>query len=119
MTRDVLDALSLLAFWVLLFLGSGSVLARVAYYRAHGYRRPRLLTRDAIMLGGFSLSFGLVLFARVASGQGGISTEQFRASIPWGLLTSVPAVVAVAAFTYYELFVIERGSPTTPTRDHG
>ena len=119
-SRDLVDALSLLAFWVLLFVGAGSVLARVAYYRSHGYRRPRLLTRDAIMLTGFALSFGLILAARVGVQQGWVTAQALRDSFAWGLATSLPAIVAVATFCWYELRVIERVDPATSlTQDHG
>ena len=117
MTREVIDAAAFLAFWVLLVIGAMSVTARVAYYRTHGYRQPRLLTRDAIMLVGFSLSFGFVLFARVAVANGA-DTSWFRESVVWGLLTAGPAIVAVATFAYFELFVIERGAPERERRTH-
>ena len=117
MTRDVIDTVSFFAFWLLLFVGAISVVARVVYYRSHGYRQPRLLTRDAVMLVGFSLSFGAVLFARVATNQG-VDPSIFRESVAWGLLTALPAIVAVATFAYYELFVIERGAPSVEHRSH-
>ena len=62
---DVVNNAAFVAFWVLLFVGTTSTLGRYAYYRAHGFRRPRLLIRDAFMVGGFAISFGLILFRRV------------------------------------------------------
>lgn len=110
---DVIHNLAFGVFWLLLFTGAVSTIGRVVYYRRHGFERPRLLVRDSIMILGFSLSFGLVLFSRAA----GLSTYliQFPA---WAVLTDVPAIVAVLAYVYFELFVIERPrSPRGPGSD--
>lgn len=115
-TRDVIDAASLLAFWVMLFVGAVSVIARLVFYRVHRYRQPRLLIRDAILLGGFSISFGLVLLGRVAVSNGWVTPEELRDSVPWGLATVIPAILSVGAFAYFELFVIERGAPRVEHR---
>ena len=117
MTRELIDAASFFAFWGGLVIGAMSVTARLIYYRTHGYRQPRLLTRDAVMLIGFSLSFGFVLFARVAVANGA-DPAWFRESVLWGLLTALPAIIAVATFAYFELFVIERGAPSVEHRTH-
>lgn len=106
----LVSAAEVLAFWVLLFVGAGTTLARVAYYRANGYRRPKLLTRDMIFMGGFALSFGLVLAVRGLRSLG-IDTSGLGQQLWWNLLTGVPALVAVGVYVYYELFRIERGDP--------
>ena len=95
------------AFCVLLLVGATSTLSRVAYYRMNGYRRPRLLGRDAILVGGFSLSFGLLLGASIARALG-YDTSTLASDIRWILITRIPAIVAVATYAYFELFVIER-----------
>lgn len=100
---DAVHNVAFLAFWALLFIGAGSTVARVAYYRAHGFRRPRLLTRDAALVIGFALSFGLILLARALDLQG------LRDNVLWAIATDAPAITAVAVYVYYELFVIERG----------
>lgn len=122
---DFIDAIAFVSFWLFLFAGTVSVMARVAYYRSHGYRQPALLRRDADMLVGFSLSFGLILLLRVLVGTNPpvVDPNSVREGgamyIPWKLLTSLPAIYAVARFFYFERFVIERGDPSSATRDHG
>lgn len=111
----IVSGIEFLGFWILLFVGAGTTLARVAYYRANGFRRPKLLTRDAIVLGGFALSFGLVLAARGLRSLG-LDTTGLATSLWWNLLTAIPALVAVAVYVYYELFRIERGEDDD--RDH-
>ena len=107
-TREVFDALSLAGFWLLLVAGMVRTVTRVAFYRSHGYRRPRLLTRDVTFVLGLSWSFGCVLFARVATTQGWVASDVFRESLWWGLVTVLPALLGVAVYTYNEFFVIER-----------
>lgn len=96
------------AFFLFLAIGAMSVGARVAFYRAKGFPRPRLLNRDAVFMLGFALSFGLVLSARV------VDIPNLRDNLWWALLTDIPAIIAVATFVYFEVFVIERGSATRP-----
>lgn len=97
---------SAVVFLAFIFVGAASVAARVAYYRAHGYLRPRLLTRDVIDRGGFALSFGMILIGRALNIPG-------RTELPWTIATSLPAIIGAATFVYYEVFVIERGRPVT------
>jgi len=110
---EIIDAVSLVTFWVLMLIGTVSVMARVAYYRAHGFRRPRLLTRDAMFYGGLALSFGVVLLFRVATGSGLLDPALFREggvlAVPFRLLTAGGAIGALLTFVYYEIRVIERG----------
>jgi amino acid transporter len=111
--QDVVDAVYLVSacvFLMFIFVGAASVATRVAFYRAKGYRRPRLLTRDVIDRAGFATSFGLILFGRAFDVPG-------RTELPWTLATSIPAIVAAGTFVYYELFVIERGR-RPPERTH-
>lgn len=114
----LVSAIEVLAFWILLFVGAGTTLARVAYYRANGYRRPKLLTRDVIFMGGFALSFGLVLAARGLRSLG-IDTSGLGQQLWWNLLTGLPALAAVAVYVYFELFRIERGDPDDRERPFG
>lgn len=106
---DVIHAVAFSAFWVFLVVGALSVSARVAFYRARGYVRPRLLSRDAIFVAGFALSFGLILLVRVLP-VAVVDAVRLRDNILWALLTDAPGVFAVATFVYFELFVIERGT---------
>lgn len=109
--NDIIDAVSLVAWWTLLFVGAASTIARVAYYRAKGFRRPRLLVRDAVVIGGFAWSFGLILLVR-ALGITGLSENTL-----WKLVTAVPALIAVGTYVYFELAVIERGAVDPPRED--
>jgi hypothetical protein len=106
-----------------LLVGASSTIAMVAYYRHFGFRRPRLLNRDLIFMTGFAVSFGMFLFRRAGD------FPDLRDSLPWALLTDIPAIIAVGVYVYFELFVIERGrdderdrtylGPETPERiDH-
>lgn len=105
---DVVNGIAVLSFWLFLVVGTVSVLARYTFYRTRGFRLPRLLTRDVVFMGGFALSFGLVLFARVLPEEVATSLD-LRHSLPWALATAIPAVTAVGVFAYFELFVIEKG----------
>lgn len=110
---DVIHGVAFAAFWMLLVVGVVSVLARVAFYRAKGYRMPRLLTRDVVFMVGFALSFGLILIVRVLPND--VRTAlQLNDNVPWALATDIPAIVAVLVFVRFELFVIERGDPDNP-----
>lgn len=89
-----------------LFAGTGRTMARVVYYRWKGIARPRLLTRDAIVYGGFSTSMALITVIRF------LPLEQRLAfatgNVLWALATTLPACIAVVAYTYFEFFVVER-----------
>lgn len=105
---NVINAASFVAFFVFLFLGAGSTLARVAYYRAWNYRRPRILTRDAWFVGGFAVSLGSILLVRLLRIVG-FDTSGLATNPWWALVTAVPAIVAIVVYVYFELAIIERG----------
>lgn len=97
------NAVVFLVFTLLLFAGAVRTFARLVYYARSNVPRPRLLNRDAVMIGGFALSFGAILFVR-ALGLGPV----VRDSLAWAVFTAVPALIAVAVYAAYEWFVIER-----------
>lgn len=105
---DVASSISFAAFFLLLTVGTISTLSRVAYYKAHGFRRPRLLVRDANMIAGFSVSFGLILAVRVFRAYG-FDVSGLATSLAWVVGSSAPAIWAVLVYAYFEAFVIERG----------
>lgn len=105
---DAINAVSFAAFWVLLLVGTVSTLGRVAYYRRFGFRRPRLLIRDANMIAGFSWSFGLILLVRVLRATG-VDTSTLATDWRWALVSSAGAIWAVFVYAYFELVVIEKG----------
>lgn len=93
-------------FLVGLFIGAVSTLARVVFYRANGTKRPRLLTRDVLVYGGLALSFGLIAGVRLLPLE--VRLALTTGNVGWALATSVPAVVAMVVYCYFELAVIER-----------
>lgn len=95
-----------ITFLIGLFVGAVSTLARVVYYRIHGTRRPRLLTRDVLVYGGLALSFGLIAGVRLLPLD--VRLALTTGNVGWALATSVPAVIAVIVYCYFELAVIER-----------
>lgn len=97
------NVLAFVLFTFLLFAGFLRTFARLLYYVRNRAQRPRLLNRDAVMIGGFATSFGMILFVR-AVGLGPV----VRDSVVWAVATSIPALVAVAVYVYYEYAVIER-----------
>ncbi len=105
---DVVHSVAFATFWLLLFAGALSPAARVAYYHAHGYERPRLLNRDIVFIGGMATSFGIILFARA------VDIPNLRDSLPWALVTDAGGIIAVVTYVYFELFVIERGGRKPP-----
>lgn len=102
-------SVGLLAFAAFALVGALTTAARIAYYLAHERERPVLLYRDAVVMIGFATTFGLLLIGRVLVRSGAISAESLRDNVIWAVLTTAPAVIAVATYVYFELFVIERG----------
>lgn len=96
-----LSALILAAFTVLALFGALLTWGRIAVYRASGYPRPRLLTRDAIVIGGLAIPFVLASIARAVG-------YMPNGELLWVLATGLPALFGIATYVYYELFVIDR-----------
>lgn len=99
---NLVYGIGLLAFLFFLIVAAVTTIARVAMYRVMGFRRPRLLKRDAILVTGFAITFGAIMVARVVNATG------LRNNVAWALATTVPALIAIGTYVYYELFVIER-----------
>lgn len=99
---NVIYGVGLLAFLAFLIVAAVTTMARVAMYRVMGFRRPRLLKRDAIFVTGFAITFGAIMVARVANATG------LRNNVAWALATTIPALIAIGTYVYFELFVIER-----------
>lgn len=115
---DVVNSLAFGTFFLFLFIGTSSTLSRLVYYRSHGYRRPKLLIRDAWMIGGFSLSFGLILIARVLRASG-VDVSSLSTNLLWTLATAIPAIIAVGVYAYFEVAVIERGRDEVRDETYG
>jgi hypothetical protein len=95
-------------FLFALFAGFARTLARVVYYLRNKSQRPRLLNRDVVVIGGLSVSFGLITLIRFLPPETRIALTQ--GNVVWALVTSVPACVAVCVYLYFEYAVIERRS---------
>lgn len=89
-----------------MFAGTARTLARVVYYLRNGTQMPRLLIRDAICWGGFSVSFGLITLIRFLPPEQRIALT--LGNVLWAIATVVPSCIAVFAYLYFEVWVIER-----------
>jgi hypothetical protein len=92
-------------FSIAVFVGATSTLVRAIRYTHAGQAWPRLLIRDLLMVGGLGVVLALILGAR-ALGLGAFLVG----NVPWAVFTGVIAVASVAAYDFYELFIIEKGS---------
>lgn len=92
-------------------IGALTTLARVVYYFLHRVQRPRLLNRDIVVWGGLALSFAQIAAVRFLPLD--VRTQLTAGNVGWALSTTLPAVIAVVTYCYYELWVIER------TKDEG
>lgn len=107
--KDLVGLISAAAFVMFtgaVIVGFLTTLDRVLYYAKHRVPRPRLLTRDVIVIGGLALSFGQIIAARFL-----LSPEEravLGENVLWALSTSIPAVVSAITYAYYELFIVER-----------
>lgn len=105
---DVLNAVAFFGFLIPLLLGAGVTLARVVSYRLSGDTMPRLLVRDAQVIGGFAVTCGLLFSVRVLRAAG-VDVSGLATSPWWIVVTAGPAIWAVVVWAWYEIFVIERG----------
>lgn len=104
MTIDQIKFLLAVTFVMLLAIGFSTTLARVIQLRRRRVALPRLLIRDVILLAGFSFTVLSILIIR-AAGITNLGEELW-----WVLLTSLPPLIALAVYDYFELWVIGRQS---------
>lgn len=90
-------------------IGALTTLARVLLYARNKEPRPRLLTRDLIVIGGLAWSFGLIVAVRFLPVDQRIALT--TGNVLWALATTVPAAVAAVAYVYAEAFIVRRGLP--------
>lgn len=67
---------------------------------------PRLLTRDVIVKSGMFISFGMIAALRFLPPETRIAFT--AGNVGWALLTTIPAVVAILTYDYFELRVIPK-----------
>lgn len=93
-------------FLLALFAGALRTLARLAFYLRNRAERPRLLNRDVLVIGGLSISFGLIAIVRFLPPETRQAITQ--GNLWWAVGSTVPGVVAALVYAYFEWFVIER-----------
>lgn len=112
MLNEILSAVILFVFVLLLAIGAISTVARTLRYRRAAIRRPVLLNRDRDLLLGLAIPFVLIAVVRAFSLQWLVNDSATGQShIWWLLVTGVPPIYAVARYDWYELRVIERHTP--------
>ena len=71
-----------------------------------GGRRPRLLIRDVIVIGGFALTMTAITLIRFLPPE--VRVAYTQGNVWWALLTTIPICVSVLVYCFYEYAVIER-----------
>lgn len=104
---QVIYAIGGTIFIVAIFVGAATTLARVLLYARNGKRRPRLLNRDLIVIGGLAWSFGLITALRFLPLEQRVAIT--AGNVAWALVTTIPAVIAAVTYVYAEFFVVRRG----------
>lgn len=102
---DLLAALIFSAFVSMLIAISASMIVRAGRWIKADESPPVLLIREIIGFSGLSLSFLAIATARVIE-----LPVQYLRTIPWLVFTSLPALIGLAVFLYFELFVIGHGN---------
>lgn len=108
MLNEILSAVILFTFVILLAIGAVSTALRALRYRRLGIQRPVLLNRDRDLLIGLAFPFLLIAIVRAFGLQPLINDEAGQPHIWWLLLTGIPPIYALARYDYFELRVIER-----------
>lgn len=102
MTLAILNAVYAFAYVIGLAIASVSLLTRLIRYIRAGWRVPKLLWRDVLLIVGLAIPFGggLVL--------GRVLGIDLADNPMWVIPTGALAAVGIWVFVYNELFVIER-----------
>jgi hypothetical protein len=98
---DLINVALLSSFTACLAASAYRIIARALSYRRRGQPIPRLLPRDLVLVGGLLVPFATILLARSMD-------WAVRGNLVWQLATGIPAVAAVAVFTWYEFRVIDQ-----------
>lgn len=100
---DIYNAATFFLFTLLLVVNAGILARRILRYRKMEVHLPVLLWRDAALMFGLAVPFTGILFVRFSGFAPAVSNQWW-----WVIPTSALAVIGVAVFTYFEMFVIER-----------
>lgn len=100
----VLNQAALVALFILTVLGAASTVGRAGRWAKEGIPPPVLLIRDSFLMVGLAFPFVVIMAARVFA-----VPREVTQTVPWVLMTSGPAVAALAVYVYFEFFVIGKG----------
>lgn len=106
MSTQALNLLVVAAFVLPLVIGTVRTTMRIIARRLAGARQPRLLPRDAIVIGGIALSFLMLIGASTLSALELIDGGDLAREPWWIVLRAIPAVTGAWTYVYFELFVI-------------
>ena len=109
-TTELLSFSLLVIFAMMLNASIVLILFRLIWFRRMKLTVPVLLWRDLAVKVGFGISIGAVLVLRFLR-QLGISEDPIY-QVWWILITTLPAVLGMGVFLYFELVII--GPPATP-----
>lgn len=115
MLSEIVSFAFLLVFTILLVIAVLTTGSRWLRYHRTGFRRPRLLNRDVVLVIGLAVPFVLILLNRAFDWQAYVINKQTgHPELWWLLLTGLPAIVALAVYDWFELAVIERDQEDAP-----
>lgn len=106
---ETLNALILVTFLFLLGLGTTTTVIRGLRFMAVGIPLPQLLVRDIISKLGLAVPLVLIFSVRWLLG----STASLSGNLLWVLVTSLPALIGVGVYCYYELVILDGPLPLT------
>jgi hypothetical protein len=100
-TVELVNTIIFVLFLALLVAGAVTTLIRKVALDLKRFPAPRLLPRDVALLTLLSVSFLLISMSRVFGW-----SPYVVGQVWWSLVTGIPAILAVAVYLYFELFVI-------------
>jgi hypothetical protein len=107
---DIAALVVLVAFAIMVTLITVSVATRLGRYQLRKEKAPVLLFRDATCFSGLTASFLFVLVARALE-----LPATYTRTVPWIVGTSLPALLGLAVFLYFEWFIIGKDGDGGPT----
>lgn len=99
----LLNAFILVVYIGAVVAGAVKTAQRVMRYSQARFRRPRLLTRDMVFIGGHAVTFVLIGLARAFNWAPVVAGHWW-----WTLGSAAPAVIGILTYCWYEYVVIER-----------
>lgn len=106
-TTAAYTAVASLLWYAFLIASLLALVTRILRYRRAGIKTPELLWRDLISKTGLAMPISLVLLARLAMAQAPAAVSPISSWLPWMLWTTLPPILGMGTFLYYEWFVID------------